>query len=156
LGAHEEQMKIGRELIMGGEFDFYWELKELATDDWLAFYSELKRDLAEKNGRVYLQLIEAENDVEAILAHVREHPSSVERYLKYLIDSHKDDAIRLFEYHVRATAENAFNRKQYKEVCRALNRFRKVAGREAQMKLAEELEQTYKNRPAFLDELGKL
>jgi len=24
------------------------------------------------------------------------------------------------------------------------------------MKLAEELEQTYKNRPAFLDELGKL
>jgi len=126
LGAHEEQMKIGRELIMGGEFDFYWELKELATDDWLAFYSELKRDLAEKNGRVYLQLIEAENDVEAILEYVRKHPSSVERYLKYLIESHKDDAIRLFEYHVRATAENAFNRKQYKEVCRALNRFRKL------------------------------
>lgn len=156
LNSNEEQMKIGRELVMGGEFEYYWELKELAVDDQLAFYDELKQELAEKNSNVYVQLIEAENDVDAILEYVREHPSSVERYLSYLIESHKDEAIRLFEYHVRVTAENSFNRMQYKEVCQVLKRFRKVTGREAQINLAKELEQTYKNRPAFLDELSKL
>ncbi|WP_252502127.1 SWIM zinc finger domain-containing protein [Sporosarcina sp. Marseille-Q4943] len=156
LNFLEEQMKIGRELMMVGEFEYYWELKELAGDDHPSFYNELKQELAKENERVYVQLIEAEEDIDAILAYVRENPSSVERYLKYLMDSHKDEAIWLFEYHVKAMAENAIHRKQYKEVCQVLKRFRKVAGREAQLNLVEELKQTYKNRPAFLDELGKL
>ncbi|MFS0689316.1 hypothetical protein AB1K89_08745 [Sporosarcina sp. 179-K 8C2 HS] len=156
LNSLEEQMKIGRELMMVGEFEYYWELKELAADNQPAFYNELKQDVAKENERVYVQLIEAEEDIDAILAYVRENPSSVERYLKYLMDSHKDEAIWLFGYHVKTIAENAFNRKQYKEVCQVLKRFRKVAGREAQLNLVEELKQTYKNRPAFLDELGKL
>ncbi|MCG7346437.1 hypothetical protein MHZ92_20235 [Sporosarcina sp. ACRSL] len=155
LQSVEEQMKMGRELLMAGEFKYYWELKELAADD-PSFYDDLKQELAATNNLVYVQLIEAENDVDAILEVVRESPSSVERYMKYLLDSHKDEAIHLFESHVKTMAENAFNRKEYKEVCRALRRFRKIAGKEAQLRVAEELEKTYKNRPAFLDELGKL
>lgn len=155
LKSHEEQMKIGCELLVGGDFEYYWELKELAEEK-AAFYEEVKLELAEKNVRMYVQLIEAENDVDAILEYVREHTSSVQRYLQYLMDSHGEEAIQLFSRHVKEQAEYACNRKQYKEVCQALKRFRKVAGQEAQMKLAEELKQTYKNRPAFLDELGKL
>lgn len=154
MGAHDEQMKIGRELLIEGEFEYYRELKELAADD--SFYEALKRELAVKNDWMYVQLIETENDIDAILAYVRENPSVVERYLKYLVDSHKDEAVRLFQEHVRLAADNASNRKQYKEVCQVLKRFRKVAGREAQSTLVEELRQRYKNRPAFQDELGKL
>lgn len=155
LKSTEEQKKIGHELLMGGDFKYYYDLKELASDK-TAFYVELKRELAEKNYRIYIQLIEAENDVDAILEYVREHPSLIERYLEYLVDSHKEEAIRLFKCQVKMLAEDAFNRKQYKEVCQVLKRFRKTAGREAQVNLAEELKQTYKNRPAFQDELGKL
>lgn len=155
LKSYEEQMKIGCELLVGGDFEYYWELKELAEEK-TAFYEEVKLELAEKNVRMYVQLIEAENDVDAILEYVREHTSSVERYLQYLMASHEEEAIQLFSRHVKEQSEYACNRQQYKEVCQVLKRFRKVAGQEAQMKLAEELKQTYKNRPAFLDELGKL
>lgn len=155
LKSYSEQMKIGKELLMGGDFKYYSELKELAADE-SSFYDELKQELADKNDRMYVQLIETENDVDAILDYVRQYPSTIERYLKYLLDSHKDEAIRLFGSHIRENAENAFNRKQYKEVCKLLKRFRKLAGHEAQMNLAKELEQTNKNRPAFLDELSKL
>ncbi|MCM3709061.1 SWIM zinc finger family protein [Sporosarcina luteola] len=155
LIAFDEQMKIGRELLLDGEFEFYWELKDLSADA-PAFYEEVKQELAVKNNRMFVRLIEAENDVEAILEYVRRNPSLIEQYLNCLIDSHAEEAIRLFEYHVKETAGNAFNREEYKEVCQALKRFRKVAGHEAEMSLAEELKQTYKNRPAFLDELGNL
>jgi hypothetical protein len=130
-------------------------LKELASEE-TAFYEEVKLELAEKNFRMYVQLIEAENDVDAILEYVRENTSLIERYLQYLMVSYGEEAIQLFGRHVKEKAENAFNRKQYKEVCQALKRYRKVAGQEVQMNLAEELKQTYKNRSAFLDELGKL
>ncbi|MGG0670435.1 hypothetical protein ABE073_18120 [Lederbergia citrisecunda] len=155
LESYEEQMKIGREILIGGDFEYYWELKELASEE-TAFYEEVKLELAEKNFRMYVQLIEAENDVDAILEYVRENTSLIERYLQYLMVSYGEEAIQLFGRHVKEKAENAFNRKQYKEVCQALKRYRKVAGQEVQMNLAEELKQTYKNRPAFLDELGKL
>ncbi|HEX5564364.1 MAG TPA: hypothetical protein VFX34_05355 [Sporosarcina sp.] len=155
LNSIDEQMKIGRELLIEGEFDFYRELKELASDE-TAFYEEVKQELAVKNNWMFVKLIEAENDVDAILAYVRENPSLIEQYLKYLVSAHKEEAIRLYERHVKEAAENSFNRKGYRAVCQVLKRFGKVAGQNAQMKLAEELEQTYKNRPAFLDELGKL
>ncbi|WP_432357118.1 hypothetical protein [Sporosarcina sp. UB5] len=155
LKLYDEQAKVGREMLLNGDFDFYWGLKEHAPDK-TTFYEELKQELAARNHRMYVQLIEAENDVDAILHYVREHPSTIEQYLKFLLDTHAEEAIQLFDYQVKMIAENAYNRKQYKEVCQVLKRFREVAGREAQMNLAEELKQTYKNRPAFMDELGKL
>ena len=156
LQMPKEQAEMGRELLMEGQFEYYAVLKELAADDFPSFYDELKQELAAQNHRMYVQLIEAENDVDAILEYVREHPSLIERYLIFLMASHKEEVIRLFENHVKMIAEAAFNRKQYKEVCQVLKRFRKTAGREAQITLAEELKKTYNNRPAFLDELGKL
>ncbi|MFC5604300.1 SWIM zinc finger family protein [Sporosarcina koreensis] len=155
LKSIEEQMKIGRELLIEGEFEFYWELKDLVSEK-KAFYEEMKQELAVKNKLMFVKLIEAENDVDSILEYVRENPSLVEHYWKYLVGSHKEEAIRLFEYKVKVAAENSFNRKEYIQVCQLLKRFGKLAGREVQMKVAGELEQTYKNRPAFLDELAKL
>ena len=72
------------------------------------------------------------------------------------MDSHEAEAVRLFEHHVKTMAETAYDRKQYEDVCQALKRYRKTAGREAQLWLVEELKMKYKNRPAFLDELGKV
>lgn len=156
LKSRDAQMRIGRELLIGGDFEYYQDLKALAGDDWIASYEELKKELAEKNSMMYIQLIEHENDVDAILEYVREYPSTIEGYLLYLLESHAEEAVRLFEKHVKESAGNAFNRNQYKDVCQVLKRYAKTAGREAQMILIEELKQTYKNRPAFLDELGKL
>ena len=156
LNMREEQAVIGRELLMEGHFEFYNVLKELTAMDHSSFYEELKQELAGQNHLMYVQLIEEENDIDAILDYVRENPMLIERYLKYLLDTHKEEAIRLFEFHVKTIAEEAYERKQYEDVCQVLKRFRKTAGKDAQLDLVEELKVKYNNRPAFLDELGKL
>lgn len=156
LNMPKEQAVIGRELLTEGHFDFYTVLKELTADDHPSFYDNLKQELAVQNHSMYVHLIETENDVEAILDYVRENPLLIEQYLKYLMDTHKEEAIRLFEFHVKTIAEAAYNRKQYKEVCQVLKRFRNTAGREAQICIVEEFKMKYKNHPAFMEELDKL
>ena len=78
----EEQALVGRELLMEGHFEYYSVLKEIAAED-PSFYDELKQQLKKQNHKMYIQLIEAENDVDAILDYVRENPLLIERYLQY-------------------------------------------------------------------------
>ncbi|KXH87014.1 SWIM zinc finger domain-containing protein [Sporosarcina sp. HYO08] len=156
LKSSKEQSKMGRELLKEGNFEYYWDLKELAAGDETALYEQLKKELAINHHRMYLQLIEAEKDIDALLDYVHKNPSTIEQYMEYLLDDHEETVIHLFEEHIKIMAEAASNRSRYKEVCQALRRFQKVAGSEMQSQLVEELETAYKRRPAFLDELGKI
>ena len=156
LNSLKEQTKLGRELLFEGNFEYYWDLKESASENDSTFYAQLKQELAAENTRMYLELIEAEKDMDAILEHVREKPSAIEQYMKYLMDLHESEVIRLFATHVKVIAQGAANRSQYRGVCQMLQRFRKIGGREAQTKLIEELRALYKRRPAFIDELSRL
>ena len=156
MNSRKEQITLGRELLFGGEFDYYWDLKELAADDFPSFYEGLKNELEPENNRVYLQLIEAEKDVDAMLRYVRANPSHIETFLKYLMDDHEEEAIHLFTIHIKNMADRTNNRSQYKGICQMLRRFKKIGGRERQIHLVEELQVQYKRRPAFIDELSKL
>ncbi|MDW0116244.1 hypothetical protein QTL97_04810 [Sporosarcina thermotolerans] len=66
--------------------------------------------------------------------------------------SHKDEASLLFKSHIKTMADATSNRNRYRDV---LGRFRKIAGREDEMLLLDELKVTYHRRPAFMDELSK-
>ncbi|WP_381426376.1 hypothetical protein [Sporosarcina thermotolerans] len=48
------QSKLGRELLMEGHFEYYWDLKELAMEDYTVFYNQLKRELEVGNRSMYL------------------------------------------------------------------------------------------------------
>ncbi|MBD7985942.1 hypothetical protein H9649_15325 [Sporosarcina sp. Sa2YVA2] len=156
MNSSKEQIILGRELVVDGEFDYYWDLKDLAADDFPSFYARLKNELETKNNRVYLQLIEAEEDMDAMLRYVRANPSHIEPFLKYLMDEHEEEAIHLFKIYIKEMADRTNNRSQYKGICQMLRRFKKVGGREVQIRLVEELQVQYKRRPAFIDELSKL
>lgn len=156
LNSPKEQTKLGRELLFEGNFEYYWDLKELALEKDASFYEQLKQELAAENARMYLQLIEAEKDVDAILVHVQEKPSAIEQYMEYLMDSHESEVIRIFTAHVKIIAQGAANRSQYRGICQMLQRFRKIGGQEAQMDLIEELKALYKRCPAFMDELSRI
>ncbi|MHC8515909.1 SWIM zinc finger family protein [Sporosarcina sp. ITBMC105] len=156
MNMSEEQIQTGRELLFAGEFDYYWDLKELAADDFPSFYDHLKKELATSNQRMFLQLIEAENDVDSMLRYVQANPSSIEQFLKYLMDAHKEEAIRLFGTYIKEMADQTYNRSQYRGICQMLRRFKKIGGHIEQIRLIEELKELYKRRPAFIDELSKL
>lgn len=55
-----------------------------------------------------------------------------------------------------SAASRAANRKSYHEVCLMLRRYQKVAGNGSQAGLIKELRESYRNKPAFIDELRSL
>ncbi|WP_421383190.1 SWIM zinc finger family protein [Bacillus salacetis] len=160
LSLKKEQEQLGRELLLGGDFSYYHDLKELAAADHKGFYTHLKKEWKTSKGwysqQLLLQLIEEENDTVALLEFVRDNPRYIEEYAGKLEKDYKEEVIEIYTKYILEEAKSASNRSNYREVCRKLNRFKKVAGKPQQVGVIEALMDLYKRKPAFLDELGKI
>lgn len=160
LGWKKEQEKLGKELLLNGDFDYYRELKDLVHKDQKTFYTQLKQELKHSRNRqanaIYLQLIEEEEDIDAIMEYVKEHPENIESYADMLIGKFPEDVTELYTHYIKAEAQMASNRKAYQSVCRKLKNYSNTIGREKTNALKDELRVLYKRRPAFIDELGKV
>ncbi|MGD6879986.1 SWIM zinc finger family protein [Bacillus infantis] len=159
LGRKEEQQSLAREMFLDGDFGLYGELKELGKENE-RFYEELKEELKGNNRwhseRLLLQLIEKENDTEELMIFVRKNPSYIERYAGKLAKHYKEEVTGIYRAYIYNESKSASNRSQYREVCRKLNRFKKLAGKLEQAEIIETLMEDNKRKPAFLDELEKI
>lgn len=160
LAMKEEQTKLAKELLLDGDFEYYRELESLAEVDKQAFYQELKAELKQCEGwgvqRLFIQLIEEENDLEELLEYVNDHPMYIESYAARLADAYKNEVIAIYKKHILNRAAAASNRKEYKGIVKLIKHYKQFAGQEGMQQMAAELSNTYNNRPAFLDELNKL
>lgn len=161
-----EQALLAHEMFDHGHLEFYKELKELNRKNFNTFYTGLKEDLRRKfyeqrivtsNSR-YLYVIEEEKDYEAILEVVKEAPILLERFedMLFKTDKYNNEVADIYADYICEKARDANSRKMYAEVCRALRRFKKLAGAVRQDEVAQKLRASNKNRPAFIDELSKL
>lgn len=148
------------EFIIDGNFQYYNELKEIAGDGFDKYYIKIKKEFKSQkyfyNDYTYLKIIEAENDVDEILYIVKKHPELVERYKDILWDKYKEEVINIYIKSIYAYANNASNRKQYREVCKFINRSREVLEDKETKKIINELLILNKNRRAFLEELRSI
>lgn len=160
LQLKEEQQALAKELLLDGDFDFYKDLKELATGNHEVFYSNLKQELKAGKGwhssRLFLKLIEEENDLDELLDFVRENPRYIEDYAEKLGKHFKEEVIEVYKRYIKSTASTSSNRRDYQGVCHKIKRYKKIAGKPNQVELINELMSLYKKRPAFIDELGKI
>lgn len=160
LGLKKEQEKLARELLFGGNFEYYDELKELSKKNNDDFYNDLKEELKNRKDwysqSIYVNMIVKENDVDEILSYVKENPRNIESYEKLLLPRFKDQVIKIYEEFIKLVASESSNRKQYKNVCRIINKYKRIAGNENKTVIVDELSSLYKRRPAFLDELSKI
>lgn len=161
LSKREEQFTLAMELFLGGDFNFYKELKELNNnEDVEIFYQRLKEKLKSDDGwkgrGLYLQLIQEENDVEELLDFVRNNPEYIEEYAELLSGTNKEDVVDIYQQFIHWKASHSSNRKNYREVCRKIKKFTKVAGKAKQVELVTELRFANLKRPAFIDELSKI
>ena len=135
-------------------------LKEIAGDGFDKYYIKIKKEFKSQkyfyNDYTYLKIIEAENDVDEILYIVKKHPELVERYKDILWDKYKEEVINIYIKSIYAYANNASNRKQYREVCKFINRSREVLEDKETKKIINELLILNKNRRAFLEELRSI
>ncbi|WP_456272489.1 SWIM zinc finger family protein [Bacillus sp. AK031] len=160
LSLKKEQELLAKELLMNGDFHYYQDLKELAEENSGEFYTNLKQEIINNRGwytdRILLQLIEEENDVEALLEFVRENPGYIEKYAERLEDNFQDEVIEIYRNYLFKEAKTSSNRSSYREIGRKINRYKQIAGKLKQQKVIDELKELYKKKPAFLDELGKI
>ena len=160
LSLKEQQQVLAKELLFAGDFDYYHDLKELAKENQGEFYTNLKQELKTKKGwntsRIFLRLIEEENDLEEILAFVRDNPSYIEDYGEKLVKPFKEDVIEIYKTLIHSAAKTSSNRRDYQGVCQIIKRYKKIAGKPKQEEVMHELMGLYKKRPAFIDELGKI
>ena len=160
LGMREEQESLARELFFKGDFDYYQELKELAAGGQTESYEDLKQELKHRQGwhtdRLFLQLIEAEDDKEELLEFIRGNPEYVEEYADKLAERFKEEVVEIYREYLFSEAKAASNRSHYREIGRKIKRFSVIAGKPKQIQVIDELKELYKKKPAFLDELGKV
>jgi hypothetical protein len=160
LSLKEEQQALAKELLMNGDFEYYQDLKELAAENQDEFYANLKQELKMAKGwhkrRIFLKLIEEENDLEEMLEYVREHPSDIEDYAEKLSKHFKSEVIEIYKEFINAAARTASNRREYQGICKKIKNYKKLAGESKQEELINCLIGFYGKRPAFIDELSKI
>lgn len=160
LSLKDEQQKLAWDMFLKGDFDYYYDLKELTTDSEAEFYKNVKAKLQRENSWSYrgllLELIREENDVEALLEYVGNYPMYIEEYAEELVNHYKEEVIEIYKRFIESEAETSSTRKAYREVCYKLISFKKIAGEEEQGALIMNLMEKYKRRPAFIDELNKV
>jgi hypothetical protein len=160
LSLKAEQQSLAKELLFAGDFEYYQELKQLKHENQEEFYLSLKQELKKQNGwnttRIFLKLIEEENDLEEILDFVRDDPSYIEEYAERLVNPFKEEVIEIYKRFIQSIAKTSSNRKDYQKVCHRIKKYKKIAGKPNQVELINELMGLYNKRPAFLDELGKM
>ncbi|MGV8906207.1 MAG: hypothetical protein ACOH15_06395 [Acetobacterium sp.] len=66
------------------------------------------------------------------------------------------NVIEIYKEHIKVAASFAKNRRDYQGVCGIIKRYKKMAGKQNQETIINELAAFYKKRPAFVDELSKI
>ncbi|MDF2925147.1 MAG: zinc finger protein [Paenibacillaceae bacterium] len=160
LNRTEEQLKLGRELLIGGGTDYYDQLEQLAGGDADDFYKSVLQELKQASGwtaaGVYLKLIEKKNDADEMMDHVRKNPNEIERYAHKLADHFRAEVLSIYQAHIEKAASDAANRKEYRRVCEIIERYKPLAGDQSAEEIVGRMKALYGNKPAFVDELGKV
>jgi hypothetical protein len=88
--------------------------------------------------------------------YVRENLTSIDSYAEILMDKFKDEVIEIYKKYIKFEASRASNRSHYKNVCAIIKKYKRIAGKQSQTPIINELIALYRKKPAFLDELSKI
>lgn len=154
----DKQITQAKKLLMMGN-DVFWDvLKQLYTDrgEWEDKYIFLLDEL--KNGSrksCYRSILVAENEKKRLLEDLTENTWDLFNYGEYLAEDYPEQLYELCYNVIRNNCAQAKDRREYRKVTSQIKQLIKWKGNEKAKILIEELKQTYKRRPALLDELSK-
>ncbi len=161
LQRKEEQKRLAEQLLLAGEFEYYHELRQLAGEEERELlYDRLKQRLKQEESwsarSMYLKLIAEAEDLDEMMEYVKKNPEAIEDYAVRLAEKFGDEVNVIYGDQIRRAASRATNRKGYQGVCSMLRRYHKIAGSVNRDSLIGELRELYRNKSAFMDELGQI
>ncbi len=159
-GKLDEQREIAVNFILGGNYEYYKELKNTYDSrEWASVYPKIIYSLeAQKKTYqdIYTRILIEEEEKHKLLEYVKQSPSSIEYFYKYLAPEFNDEAYMLFRKYIEMSAAGANSRSGYKRVCDIIRSLKKAGGKEQATEIKELLFNRYAKKPAFMDELSKV
>jgi len=149
------QQTLARELTLLGDFEYFKKLKPLVKDDeWPSVLDDIVIKL-ENNNRynIYTQILVHENLKLKLLEYCRKNTGSIVSFYQNLLPDYKNETGAMFEKLIYENAARANARKSYRDVCGTIKLYKKTCGGAAAHAVRDKLAESYKRRPAFVDEL---
>ena len=154
----EKQIETARNILLSGDFNYYKKLKGLfaCQNRWDSEYPTLRNECAEKlTHATYMQILNTEGEYALLLEQLQKHPEYIFTYGQATSPSYPEETSAIFKSCIDKEAKSATNRKGYETVCHSLARYANSGYAGAAKELIAEYKVSYKNRPAFVDELTK-
>ncbi|MCE7791530.1 hypothetical protein K8O68_03705 [Salipaludibacillus sp. CUR1] len=158
-GNQQGQRNAAMELIIEGDFDYYQPLKKLtAPDDWNKTKASIIREMEEapEVQEAYISLLIEENETGKLSSYFESRLDDVTKLYPYLLPHYKDEVKNLFAASIQASSSSAGSRNKYKSIGETIRMFGSVCGIKEAESLIGQLEEKYKHRSAFKEELKKV
>jgi hypothetical protein len=148
-----------RAILMKGDTAYFRKLKSLYEElgvweqEKEPLWSELPRKIGSHN---YTVLLAQENELELLLEQVKMNKSYITYFGKQLAAEYPDQAYQIYEEYIYNQAEQANDRRKYRQVCSYLKGLAEAGAKTRALTIITRLNELYPRRPAMLDELAKL
>lgn len=145
--------------MIEGRNGYFSRFKELySAEEWPPALEKLVNELSTQGfaTMAYIEIILEGKLWGRLLDFCNRQNSYISDYYTYLKEDYEDEAKDIYNRYILQEAKRSSNRNQYKAVCRKIKEFRKVVGPEEADQLIAHLQNAYKKRPAFLDELSRV
>lgn len=156
----EKQKEVLLEFIYDNEYEAYGQLKDLySPEEWKAVLEEIFDELENSLGylpHVYEYIARAENRADKLLKYCEQSSITILELYPYLVNDYPKRVKEIFTEYIISEAEQALNRKKYRDVCKKLKIYKKACGESMFHDMVNKLKQTYRRKPAFVNELEKL
>lgn len=148
----EEQIKVLESLVLLGEFSYYEELKNIYKEDFDKYYQKLLRK-AKKKQKIWCEIIVLENDVDEMLDYLRQYSDEITEYASIIRDKYFEEARNMYMNYIFDISEPVADRSHYRKICSHIVKYKNLFGLEEGIALVDYLDDKYKKRRAFREEL---
>lgn len=156
-GQVEKLRKLGLELALDGNFDYYMKLKKTYNSvEWLDIYPGIIEAMDKEKGYIrdiYTKILIEEKEWKKLLEYVQNNSARIVDYYRYLIKDYRLEVYKVFMKFISDSAQAANDRKGYQKVCSYLRLLVKIGGGKEASELIETFLRIYKRRPALKEEL---
>lgn len=152
LNNMEEQIKTLESLVLLGEFSYYESLKNIHKENFDKYYQKLLRK-AKKKQEIWCEIIVLENDVDEMLDYLRQYSDEITEYASIIRDKYFEEARNMYMNYIFDISEPVADRSHYRKICSHIVKYKNLFGLEEGIALVDYLDDKYKKRRAFREEL---
>jgi hypothetical protein len=159
LGDTDNQQKLALEFVYGNKDEFYSILRDLYTDEeWKHVLGEIVETFEKMSYQpeIFVEILIRESLVSNLLEYCLKNKSRIVHLYQHLLEEYPDEVNEIFKEYIENTANEANERRKYKEVCKIISTYKKACGTKKAEELITGLKKQHIRIPAFLDELEKV